>query len=619
MYSSLSQYLRDRDLDYNEAADTLNAEMPDLMEAARAYPDILAAFHSLPMFREWLVEDLMERRYQDVITDPRLAPERYADSPDAPDWARAVPAADRSEPEQAEAGAEIPPAPETVPEPTGVGAPEQPETPAAVQSEPNLTPNVDEYLDLKARYPDKLVGVRVGDYMLFYGKDAEAAAPAMGKDLLTRDIPGLGSTFVTGTSLGWQSALTDLLEHGHSVVMARPDPERGPDAPYEIIKERSAAEFIPLGMELTMDGRRMKIDSVDFQAGTVSLLDLDMKGWFPIFRSEPIPFVREFIEEAQRSEEYTIAEVAAHRQRMEAADEIPMGMELTVDGQRVKIHSIDAEHDVVRLKILDTAYSYLQRSIQAVRDLVAKARAAVLGADDSVPPPPPPEPEPEQVEIDGGQVVPPPPPASRQPRRERHNFQITDDNLGVGGEKTKYQYNGKNTLLAHCVGAGKTFEMVAAAMESKRLGLCQKSLFVVPNHLTEQWGGDFLRLYPGAKVLVATKKDFEPARRKKFCARIATGDYDAVIIGHSQFEKIPLSPERQKAVIEDQIDESDTTKNFTKPITLQQSGTTLDGAVKTYNGETETKDFTASDTISDIPLLRQKGADDFRGRWRQGL
>ena len=439
--SSLSQYLRDRDLDYNEAADTLNAEMPDLMEAARAYPDILAAFHSLPMFREWLVEDLMERRYQDVITDPRLAPERYADSPDAPDWARAVPAADRSEPEQAEAGAEIPPAPETVPEPTGVGAPEQPETPATVQSEPDLTPNIDEYLDLKAQYPDKLVGVQVGKYMLFYGKDAEAAAPAMGKDLLTRDIPGLGSTFVTGTSLGWQSALTDLLEHGHSVVMARPDPERGPDAPYEIIKERSAAEFIPLGMELTMDGRRMKIDSVDFQAGTVSLQDLDMKGWFPIFRSEPIPFVREFIEEAQRSEEYTIAEVAAHRQRMEAADEIPVGMELTVNGQRVKIHSVDAEHDVVRLKILDTAYSYLQRSIQAVRDLVAKARAAVLGTDDSAPPPPSPEPEPEQVEIDGGQVVPPPPPASRQPRRERHNFQITDDNLGVGGEKTKYQYN----------------------------------------------------------------------------------------------------------------------------------------------------------------------------------
>ena len=109
---------------------------------------------------------------------------------------------------------------------------------------------------------------------------------------------------------------------------------------------------------------------------------------------------------------------------------------------------------------------------------------------------------------------------------------------------------GDNTLLAHCVGAGKTFEMTAAAMESKRLGLCQKSLFVVPNHLTEQWASDFLRLYPGANILAATKKDFEPANRKKFCSRRATGDYDAVIIGHSQFEKIPLSQERQVAIIE---------------------------------------------------------------------
>ena len=114
---------------------------------------------------------------------------------------------------------------------------------------------------------------------------------------------------------------------------------------------------------------------------------------------------------------------------------------------------------------------------------------------------------------------------------------------------------GDNTLLAHCVGAGKTFEMTAAAMESKRLGLCQKSLFVVPNHLTEQWASDFLRLYPGANILAATKKDFEPANRKKFCSRIATGDYDAVIIGHSQFEKIPLSIERQEAMIERQIGE----------------------------------------------------------------
>lgn len=112
---------------------------------------------------------------------------------------------------------------------------------------------------------------------------------------------------------------------------------------------------------------------------------------------------------------------------------------------------------------------------------------------------------------------------------------------------------GNNTLLAHCVGAGKTFQMIAAGMESKRLGLSQKNLYVVPNHLTEQWGSDFLRLYPGANILVATKKDFEPANRKRFCSRIATGDYDAVIIGHTQFEKIPLSKERQIAMLEDQI------------------------------------------------------------------
>ena len=114
---------------------------------------------------------------------------------------------------------------------------------------------------------------------------------------------------------------------------------------------------------------------------------------------------------------------------------------------------------------------------------------------------------------------------------------------------------GGNTLLAHEVGAGKTFEMVAAAMESKRLGLCQKSLFVVPNHLTEQWASEFLRLYPSAKILVTTRKDFETHNRKKFCARIATGDYDAVIIGHSQFEKIPISRERQERLLYEQIDE----------------------------------------------------------------
>lgn len=112
---------------------------------------------------------------------------------------------------------------------------------------------------------------------------------------------------------------------------------------------------------------------------------------------------------------------------------------------------------------------------------------------------------------------------------------------------------GKNVLLAHEVGAGKTFEMVAAAIESKRLGLCNKSLFAVPNHIIEQFASEFLQLYPSANILVATKKDFETKNRKKFCSRIATGDFDAVIIGHSQFEKIPMSIARQKSLLEEQI------------------------------------------------------------------
>lgn len=114
---------------------------------------------------------------------------------------------------------------------------------------------------------------------------------------------------------------------------------------------------------------------------------------------------------------------------------------------------------------------------------------------------------------------------------------------------------GGNTLLAHVVGAGKTFEIVAAAQESKRLGLCSKSLIAVPNHLTEQWAAEYLQLYPSANILVATKKDFEPKNRKKFCGRIATGDYDAIIIGHSQLEKIPMSIERQRAILEEQLRE----------------------------------------------------------------
>ena len=305
-----------------------------------------------------------------------------------PEHTRDTPAADNSEP-QTEASNIVPfPTPEDSTELTGAGTPQTQEVPeTAAADEPDLTPNVEEYLNLKAQHPDKLVGVQVGETILFYGTDAEEAALALGTKIITREIPDLGTVSVTGAD-GWQSVLKKLLENGKSVVLARPDAVRGKDAPYEIIKERSAAEFLPIGMELTIDGRRMKIDSVDYNAGTVSLLDMELRGWFPIFRSESIPFVRQFVEERE-----------------------PQTFDLAPDA----------------------------------------------------PAKPEPQPTPEPVEIDGGQIT--ETLAQKQARRraeeevggrvfpseiilqplrltpERHNFHITDENLGAGGEKTKYQYN----------------------------------------------------------------------------------------------------------------------------------------------------------------------------------
>ena len=167
---------------------------------------------------------------------------------------------------------------------------------------------------------------------------------------------------------------------------------------------------------------------------------------------------------------------------------------------------------------------------------------------------------------------------------------------------------GGNTLLAHQVGAGKTFEMVAAAMESKRLGLCQKSMFVVPNHLTEQWASEFLRLYPSAQILVTTKKDFEKHNRKKFCARIATGDYDAIIIGHSQFERIPISAERQERILRDQIDSvldgiGELKRNHGEQFSIKQ----LERSRKQL--ETHLQKLQAEEKKDDVVTFEQLGVD----------
>ncbi len=493
----LYDYLRDRSIDYNTARDTLVKELPAYFNfIATGDPDMQSAYHTLPRFQEWLIEDLMERNYQDV-PDSRDALERYAGSPDAPEWAKGAPptpkpeyvtwtargtikrqepaqsvsAADRSkmasevwqtpggheyqigdtvdttawdgthvlinisgidknyvyytfpdleqepvemfrerfegylddgsfaiarevyspvqeapaagpsEPERSGGGTQIPAASDAAPELSGAGAPEQPESDDTIPVEPDFAPVAEKYWNLKAQHPDKLVGVQVGEFMMFYGKDAEEASSALGTKAPMLDLPGLGQTPATGSRETWQAVLKKLLEHGKSVVLARPDPERGPDAPYEIIQESDAADYIPIGMELMMDGRRMKIDSVDYANNEVKLLDLDLRGWFPIFQSAPIPYVRESVEDALTSEEY-IAAGMAHQLRQEEPEQAARGADIPAQ----------------------------------------------------------PAPEPEQVEIDGGQIGQPEPPAP-QPAQERHNFHITDDNLGAGGEKTKYQYN----------------------------------------------------------------------------------------------------------------------------------------------------------------------------------
>ena len=447
--SSLYAYLRDRDTDIDEAKDELDSAISDYMaDIAEEYPELTDAYLSLPMFREWLTEDILERYYQDYTVDKRGIVDKSADDPDAPDWAKedhAAPAVDSLMAENSPSHDRIPPQERQPSEHTGAGAfqnqksPEQaqvfttvaqnnravtvteaefsilqgqldnkavpyavfhhrsqdsveisfsPEDESTVMTllrqmeekaaEPDLSPNVEEYLNLKAQHPDKLVGVQVDGHILFYGKDAQEAARAMGTNLLTREIPGLGETGVTGSRLAWQAVLKKLLEHGNSVVLARPDPAGG----YEIIKERDIADFIPLGMELTIDGRRMKVDRVNYDAGTVSLQDMEMQGWYPIFRQEPVSFVRQFVEEAQLAQpQPPIAESSIEQLSPEPVE---------IDGGRVTA----------------PAPSFTYKETGRVN---AGAFEVVF------------------QELHTGP--------------EHRNFQITDDHLGEGGQKTKYQYN----------------------------------------------------------------------------------------------------------------------------------------------------------------------------------
>ena len=320
-WGELYGFLRDRETDYESAAAELEGKLDVLLNDFRTrQPELYHAFQELPKFREWMVEDILERTYQDYAIDGRDAILRHAGEPDAPAWisdAVEKPEKDGTSPGESAKEERREEQEETRKEKE---EPQASERQAEKRPDSRLTPHAEEYLALKALHPDKLIGVQVGGLCLFYGKDAEAAAPALDAKLLKREIDGLGETFVTGTK-SWQGAVEKALEHGHSILVIGPEPGKGADAPYVTVKERSVADYIPLGMELTVDGRRMKIDSVDFGSGKVSLKDLEIQGWFPVFREESVAYVRECIERQADREAETAVSVETVLEAAEKAGE----------------------------------------------------------------------------------------------------------------------------------------------------------------------------------------------------------------------------------------------------------------------------------------------------------
>lgn len=300
--SQIYPFLRDRDTDVLEAQDELAGKLDDLLEGMKdSNPDLYEAYATLREFREYLIDDILERTYQDVATDTRTSVEQHKDDPSAPAWV----SADTSKPDTALGGSEpqteatdgnTQPQPEAPVEAAGAGDPEEVKAP---ETEQNLTPLTEEYLKLKTEHPDALVGVQVDDHFLFYGKDAEIAGTTLNTHVLTREIPGLGETEVTGHQFSWLALGEKLRAQGSSVVFARPD-----GADYEVIQKLDAADFIPLGMKLTEKDRTYTVDSVDYSTGRVSLRDDTFAGGtgFPIFRSEPIAVVREWVKDTQEQE-----------------------------------------------------------------------------------------------------------------------------------------------------------------------------------------------------------------------------------------------------------------------------------------------------------------------------
>ena len=401
-------------------------------------------------FGEWIQEDIFQRTYQDVITDRRDAVALYQDSKDAPQWVR------------------------------GMMVPYAAEEKAV---EPTLQPMpldaANEYNALKERYPDALVGYEQYGNFEFYGEDAKRVSELLGSKLLEKET-ALGKVEVSGFPREqWASQAMKLWKQGESVYLSGQQ-EDGTHAQTKYFRRE---EYLPVNTIIELDDREFRVDSVNFEQGTVSLQDMTLakEARYPIFRTEQLEYIRHLYEQA----------------------DVPMeeAVEITVF---TALHNAGVAYEDFSPEQMDVIYS------------VAEA---------------------------GGEL------------EELLNPDFPPEQM---------------QLIAD----------------------------VVPNHLTEQWGADFLRLYPNANVLVATKKDFEPSNRKQFCSRIATGDYDAIVIGHSQFERVPLSPERQKAIVERQIDDitlaladarSEDSRSFTVK-QMEKTKKTLEAKLQKLNDQTRKDD-----------------------------
>jgi len=412
--SGFDEYLRGLGEDLSNAAAELDGELDYFIdELADSRQDLYSAFQQ-PSFREKIVGDITE--------DIQKAPaEHHADKEEKPDAPRH--AEKKENPAQ-----------------TVDTAPEKSE--AETTAEPNLTPNVDEYLNLKVKHPDKLIGIQSGEYILFYGKDAEAAADALGTNIITREVKGLGEVYVTGSTETWQAVQEKLLEHGHSTLIAAPAGEHEENIPYYIIKNSDVSDYIPIGMQLEIDGRRMKIDSVDYVHGEASLLDMDMQGWFPVFRKEPVSFVRGYVEEAIAAGELTESGTAPAEEKQPEKTEADVP-ELPQEAAEMAELGMpqEAAETAVHQEAAKTAETEPQEAAET--DAAGEKQAA-----------PETEPVQELIEIGGGQLTADTMKIYNSPdlpyeigiqvlktTPEKHNYHITDDALGTGGQKTKYQNN----------------------------------------------------------------------------------------------------------------------------------------------------------------------------------